>query len=312
MCGRADGAASTFMLVPTPPALAGFKVRPPKAFPGGIMTTKHPEEADRRCLKRAEVAGFTLTEGIHPAGSSLPWHRHAGPTVCFVLHGSFTEVSGGEVLACGPSTLKFMPAEERHCNRFDRAPTRGLLIEVDPSRLESIRPYCSVLDRRVHFRGGAVAGIAMRVCEELRASDDAAPLAMEGLLLELLATASRHQAPGHRGEAPAWLVDARDMIHAGLASRPSLGGLAEMVGVHPTTLARAFRRVYGCTIGVYVRRVRVERAAQQLAEGDISLVQIALTAGFTDQSHFSNVFRRHVGISPGRYRQAMSSARRRR
>jgi hypothetical protein len=46
-------------------------------------------------LRSARVAGFTLTEGIHAAGTSLPWHYHDGPTLCFVLQGAFTETSGG-------------------------------------------------------------------------------------------------------------------------------------------------------------------------------------------------------------------------
>ena len=75
------------------------------------------------------------------------------------------------------------------------------------------------------------------------------------------------------------------------------------VGVHPVTLARAFRRTFGCTIGEYLRRLRIERAAEQLATGTQPLAEIALAAGFADQSHFSNVFRRRVGMSPSAYRR---------
>ena len=49
-------------------------------------------------LRTARIAGFTLTEGIHAAGTGLPWHHHEGPTLCFVLQGAFTETSGGERL----------------------------------------------------------------------------------------------------------------------------------------------------------------------------------------------------------------------
>jgi AraC family transcriptional regulator len=79
--------------------------------------------------------------------------------------------------------------------------------------------------------------------------------------------------------------------------------LAVGVGVHPVTLARAFRRAFGCTIGEYLRRLRIERAAEQLATGTQPLAEIALAAGFADQSHFSNVFRRRVGMSPSAYRR---------
>jgi AraC family transcriptional regulator len=142
----------------------------------------------------------------------------------------------------------------------------------------------------------------------MRRMDTTAPLAIEGLLLELVASVSRlRELNGSLGRPP-WLEEARDRIHVELAARPSLSGLAEAVGVHPVTLARAFRRVFGCTVGDYVRRLRIERAALQLAETELSLAEIALAAGFSDQSHFSNMFRRHTGLSPFRFRRVVRSA----
>jgi AraC family transcriptional regulator len=254
------------------------------------------------------VAGFTLTEGIHPAGSSLPWHTHDGPTICFVLHGAFTEISAGEALACTPATLKVTPAGERHWDRFDQGDAHGLLIEAEPSRAEVLRPHAAVLDRHTVFRGGLPAAIAQRVYQELRGMDDAAPLAIEGLLLELLAAATRRGANGFAAGRPSWVLDARDYLHDDLATRRTLTDLAATVGVHPVTLARTFRRSFGCSVGEYLRRVRIERAAAQLAGSETPLAEIALAAGFADQSHFSNVFRRETGMSPSAYRRVVRGA----
>jgi AraC family transcriptional regulator len=254
-------------------------------------------------LRSIRTAGFTLTEGIHAGGSRLPWHTHDGPTLCFVLRGVFTETSGGERLMCTPDTLKVMPAGERHCDDFDRGDTRGLLVETDLARAEAIRSHAAVLDERVAFHGGLPAALARRVYQEFRQADDAAPLAVEGLLLELLAAISRRRAEAVPNGSPPWLRETRERLHADIAVRPSLGELATAAGVHPVTLARAFRREFGCTVGEYLRRIRIERAAERLADGDQPLAEIALAAGFADQSHFSNVFRRRVGMSPSVYRR---------
>lgn len=254
-------------------------------------------------LRSIRTAGFTLTEGIHAGGSYLPWHHHEGPTLCFVLRGVFTETSGGERLTCTPDTLKVMPAGERHCDEFDRGDARGLLVETEPDRVVAIRSHAPVLDERVAFHGGLPAALARRVYQEFRQVDEAAPLAVEGLLLELLAAVSRSRVEAlPNGMAP-WLGEARDRLHADVAPRPSLAELAAEVGVHPVTLARAFRRTFGCTVGEYLRRLRIDRAAGQLATGTQPLAEIALAAGFADQSHFSNVFRRRVGMSPSVYRR---------
>src|SRR5256885_155059 len=80
-------------------------------------------------------------------------------------------------------------------------------------------------------------------------------------------------------------------------------------GAHPASLARAFRAHYGLSVGEYGRRLRLAGAAAELAGSETPLAEIAANAGFADQSHFTRVFRRHVGTTPARYRaQARSRA----
>ncbi|HWN20194.1 MAG TPA: AraC family transcriptional regulator [Gemmatimonadales bacterium] len=269
------------------------------------MVRRTGPAAEARPVRRVQVGGFTVTEGVHHHGSELPWHHHETPTICFVLQGAFTEMWRGGSIACTSSTLKITPAGDRHCDQFSRGDVRGLLIEADDAQVVAIRPHSAVLDERVSFHGGLVAGMARRVYEEMRRMDAAAPLAIEGLLLELVASASRLNEQNGSSDRPRWLDEARDRIHVELAARPSLTGLAASVGVHPVTLARAFRRAFGCTVGEYVRRLRIERAARQLADTDLSLAEIALAEGFSDQSHFSNLFRRHTGLSPFQFRNTV-------
>jgi AraC family transcriptional regulator len=56
-------------------------------------------------------------------------------------------------------------------------------------------------------------------------------------------------------------------------------------------------------VGTYVRRLRVELAGRWLTDTDLPLAEIALAAGFCDQSHFSNLFRRIIGVTPSHYRR---------
>jgi AraC family transcriptional regulator len=271
-----------------------------------VRKVKQTSEATR--VRRIEAGGFTVTEGIHRHGSQLPWHDHATPTICFVLQGTFSEMWRGGSVACTSSTLKITPAGERHWDRFDRGDVRGLLIEPSNGQAAAIKPYSTVLDERQSFHGGLLSTIGWRVYQEMQRFDAAAPLAIEGLLLELVALASRMRETGTERGRPRWLEEARDRIHTELAHRPSLSGLAQSVGVHPVTLARGFRQAFGCTVGEYVRHLRIERAAHQLAGTELSLAEIALAAGFSDQSHFSNLFRHHVGMSPSRFRRAVKTA----
>jgi AraC family transcriptional regulator len=271
------------------------------------MVRKRPSSGANP-VRTARVAGFTLTEGVHPDGTALPWHTHEGPTLCFVLQGRFTEVSGGVSIACGPATFKVTPAGERHCDRFDQGDVRGLMVEVDPARVESVRPYSRLLEERVAFHGGLLPAIAGRIHQEFRRMDQAAPLAIEGLLLELLAAGARRSSTGRPSVQSSWLGDVVEMLHGDTGVHWTLSQLAAAVQVHPVTLARAFRRAHGCSVGEYVRRLRIERAAQELGGTSRSIAEIAMTAGFADQSHFSNVFRRHTGMSPSAFRRSIRSS----
>jgi AraC family transcriptional regulator len=254
-------------------------------------------------MRRATIAGFTLSEGVHPSGSRIPWHTHEGPTLCVVLEGAFIEETSAGALLCTPSMLKVMPAGEPHCDHFDRGTAHGLLIEADPSRAESIRPYSALLQELVSFDGGPIAAIGRRVFHEFVRMDATAPLAIEGLLLELLTWGTREHDLRRVGSGPTWLVQAREILHEDPAAHTSLGSLAREVGVHPVTLARGFRRAYGCSVGDYLRRLRIVQAARRLEDSELSLAEIAVAAGFADQSHFSNVFKQQTGFSPSSYRR---------
>lgn len=250
------------------------------------------------------VEGFTIREARHPAGSSLAWHTHAGPTLCFVYSGSFTESFRGATLECTPGTLKITPAGDPHSDQFGPEETRGLMVEADASRVERLGSYSQVVEERASYHDGALTGLAWRIRGELHQGDTAAPLAIEGLLLEMLARAARERELRLTGAVPRWLAAARECLHEE-AHTENLSELAKAVGVHPVTLARGFRKAYGCSVGAYLRWLRVARAARALADSEAPLAEIALSVGFADQSHFSNVFRRATGLSPSAFRRAM-------
>ena len=99
------------------------------------------------------------------------------------------------------------------------------------------------------------------------------------------------------------------MLRARFAARVTLDDLARACGVHPVHLARTFRQHYGCTIGDYIRDLRIEFVCRRMRLSNAPLAEIALAAGFADQSHLTRLFKRHIGLTPGEYRRLMGGVR---
>lgn len=85
----------------------------------------------------------------------------------------------------------------------------------------------------------------------------------------------------------------------------SLEALARSVYLSPTYLSRIFHKEMGETFSAYLNRVRIEKSKALLRRGDIRLIDIALAVGFQDQSYFTKVFKRLVGITPNKYRDSL-------
>lgn len=250
----------------------------------------------------AKAAGLTLTETAYAPRQRLPKHSHDRACFVVVLAGGFSEVYEGRGRACRPSSVIFRPRQETHSDRFDERGARCLNVELSEQWVRRVAADTRALDDSADFRGGAFPGLAARLYGEYRRMDAASPLAIEGLLLEIVAEATRHTTRGPARGLPAWLARAEELVRAQFREPLTLTGIASAVGAHPAHLSAAFHKTYGCTVGEYVRRLRVEFARGRLAGTDAPIIKIALAAGFYDQSHFSRTFKRHTGLTPAAYR----------
>jgi AraC family transcriptional regulator len=255
-------------------------------------------------LSSREIAGFRLVETVYPSGLKMPAHSHDPAFFSFVLGGAYTERCGKLVRTCVPSLLIFHPPDGSHAVAFHNADVRIFRVEIKPQRLEHVREHCTrLMDSSKDFRGGLAACLALRLYREFQHEDEFSPLVVEGLALELVAEAARNVArQGSERAKPGWLEQAREILHEQYCDAPTLSRLAEEVGVHPIYLARSFRKHYHCTVGEYVRRLRIETACREIAASGKALSEIATASGFYDQSHFSNAFKRYTGMTPAEFR----------
>jgi AraC family transcriptional regulator len=254
-------------------------------------------------LASVEVGGFRVTDARFPAHLALATHYHARPCLAIVLEGAVEKTFARVGYTAAAASVLTMPAEETHRDRFKGTGAHMLVVEPSAGTDELLRPYARLFECE-HRRDAGGAGLGWRLARELKAPDAVSPLAIHGLVLELLAYLGRRDCAPVTARRPAWLATAEEYLHARFAEPVDAAGLAATVGVHPVYLARVFRAHYGMSMGDYIRRLRLEWAADQLARSSVPLAEVAAHAGFVDQSHFTRAFKHYLGVTPGQYRLA--------
>jgi AraC family transcriptional regulator len=173
---------------------------------------------------------------------------------------------------------------------------------LDPARLTL--PPLDALDLP-HLRAAMMA-----VDAELNSGGAGGRLAAESLANLLAVQLIRHVlAPRRPGRGRDGALPRRRLravvayIEGHLDAGPTLEQMAAVAGLSPYHFARQFKAATGLPPHQYVIARRVERAKQLLQGGGaLSLAQVAVHAGFSDQSAFCHHFKRHVGVTPGQFR----------
>jgi AraC family transcriptional regulator len=255
-------------------------------------------------LECVEAGPFTVTRSAYAPGQRLPSHAHDLASAMLLLRGSVVERVAGRRLECRDDRFVVRPAAVVHENVYGDHGAECVCVGAHPNWVASDR----IASRVFGTPGIAVAGtplaIARRIRRELTVGDEAAPLAIEGLALELVAIAARQLDAPRVLSAPAWLRAVRERLHDDDAKGIRIHVMARDAGVHPVHLTRAFRQCFGCSPGEYARQRRIDRACVELAASDRSIAAIALDAGFASPSHFATAFRKATSMTPRGYRMA--------
>jgi|SRR6476620_278760 len=103
---------------------------------------------------------------------------------------------------------------------------------------------------------------------------------------------------------PAWVGELRNVIQDQIDTNITLKQLSQNVDINPTYLSREFSKYFdNLSFGEYTRKLRIERAMTLINQGGYSLTEIAYLSGFSDQSHFTRVFKQLTGKSPSVYKK---------
>jgi len=90
-------------------------------------------------------------------------------------------------------------------------------------------------------------------------------------------------------------------MHKNINTRVTMPELSEFVQLSSSYLSRAFKESTGYSIIEYFNKIKIEKAKEQLIEGDLKVKEVARSLGFIDEFYFSRIFKKLEGLSPSEF-----------
>jgi AraC family transcriptional regulator len=267
------------------------------------MAASHAAPVVRKLCRSERLDSLVLSEIDYAPRCRIGWHRHELAGFALTLRGSSSETFtniGVDRMECG---LLVRPAGERHWDSIGSEGATCFLIEMSTGWLDDCPRLAAVLRTPSFHRQGTVTRLAKRAYREWLLNDTASPIAIQALVLEIAAHLIRERELKAGARPPIWLRRVKQRLDDAFTETPRLSELAEIGGVHPTHLARHFRRHYRSTIGEYLRQRRVDGAMELLSAKELSLTEIALESGFSSHGHLCTVFKHLTGMTPSEFRE---------
>lgn len=260
-------------------------------------------------LEQLQFSNSTIDcrQSLYGAGASLQRHYHDSTWVVLAFSGSFSLTIRSRETMFTPRSLFYLPAGEMHANVFGSHGAGIFITAVDPGWIGNRLEIANAdTDRPRIAPPGYLNGLALKMYKEFKSPDALSDLIVEGAFLELLGRWFRRGFDEPR-DAPGWMRRVRALLQDSFRDAVSLNDVAQVAGVHPSHLAREFHRIYGMTVGDYIRKLRVEFVAERLVrphKDTPSLTDLALCAGFSSHAHMAAVFKSATGMTPTEYRKA--------
>jgi AraC-like DNA-binding protein len=127
----------------------------------------------------------------------------------------------------------------------------------------------------------------------------------ENLLLNVFNTYLKGK-PGSKKKIPTWAQELKEIIQDHIDTSLSLKELSKGLEISPSYLSREFSKYFeDLSFGDYIRKQRIEKAIELMQMPTYSLTEIAYLTGFSDQSHFTRIFKKHTSQNPSDYRKKL-------
>jgi AraC-like DNA-binding protein len=245
------------------------------------------------------VKNLLLSHTQYYEGLTSDWHYHENPYFAFVLQGGSVEKKRSGESECKPGDIIFYNWQEPHRNIKYQARSLNFNIEFEPAWTIQSELNLSQLQGNLIVSNVDAKLILLQLYKEYKLSDESSSLSIQSLALELI---SKLISKTCEPKFPDWVKSIRELLNDQWDYNFSLAELSSILKVHPVTISRYFPKYFHCSLGTYIRKIRICKSVQLIRATDQNLVQIAFECGFADQSHFIRAFKAFTGFLPRQFR----------
>ena len=228
------------------------------------------------------------------------WHYHEKSVFPVVLNGSCLENRKQSKHEWKPGDVRFYEKGVVHRNCYHQEHSRNFNLELNDKWLEKYDVGLSG-DPDNNVLGPAdIKFLFIQLYREFLNQDSASQASLNSILLHIMGHKS-HEITSNK--TPPWVSRIREFLHDNWSTNLALKEMSGIIGIHPITISKNFTRYFGCTLGEYMRKIRIEKAISMIRSTNLTLTDIAFTCGFADQSHFIRWFKKFTGTVPLQYRK---------
>jgi AraC family transcriptional regulator len=231
-----------------------------------------------------------------PENCDTSFHAHFNPHISFVLRGGSREKRGQTSYERRPGNIHFYDEGEIH-QTIPATLSTHINLELEASFLANYDISLKCIQEAVALHTD-IQFVMLKMSKELfNFSGHISPFVQ--LLLSVMPENSIEQ----KRNIPSWVPVVKAILNDRWNEYPTLNDLATATSVHPVTISKYFRRYFFCTLGEYIRKLKISKSIILLQEPGRSLTEIAYCCGFADQSHFIRNFKACTGLLPKEARQ---------
>ncbi len=224
-------------------------------------------------------------------------HYHENPHLCFLLHGEDTERRKHGSYTRKAGDLHFYHAGEEHSSLARTTITKNTLIEFEQAFLQKYNVSEMQLEHAVQSRFDAKF-LMLKMQKELLIADTCSSASIQALVLEFISSSANVSTKA----APLWARRVNEILRDKWNESISLEELSLATGAHPVTISKHFRKYFACTLGEFSRKLKIEHSIPLVKNSRLALTEISYQCGFSDQSHFTKVFKETTGFLPKDFR----------